>query len=216
MCVDASLLSSYQVARGSSMLDTAGMFKAWWGEAVLNACHVLNRVPTKNSEVTPYEGWKGRKPSLSYLRTWGCLVKVNVPITKKHKLGSKTMDYIYLEYTHNSTCYCFLVVKFGISDMPLNMIMESRDATFFENLFPMKDSHRSPSQENDLTLEHISPIENIEHTHEHVHKGDNVVAPQRSKRQRIAKSFGDDFTVYLVDDIPKSNSEACASPDAEY
>jgi len=31
------------------------------GEAVLIACHVLNRVSTKNSEVTPYEGWKGRK-----------------------------------------------------------------------------------------------------------------------------------------------------------
>ncbi|MBB1235898.1 hypothetical protein EII06_29340, partial [Klebsiella pneumoniae] len=38
----------------------------------------------------------------------------------------------------------------------------------------------------------------------------------RSKRQRTAKSFGDDFTVYLVDDTPKSISEAYASPDADY
>jgi hypothetical protein len=35
--------------------------------------------------------------SLSYLRTWGCLVKVNVPINKKHKLGPKTMDCIFLD-----------------------------------------------------------------------------------------------------------------------
>jgi hypothetical protein len=30
------------------------------------------------------------------------------------------------------------------------------------------------------------------------------------------KSFGDDFTVYLVDNTPKTLSEAYASPDAEY
>jgi transposase InsO family protein len=30
------------------MLDTAGLSKEWWGEAILIACHVLNRVPTKN------------------------------------------------------------------------------------------------------------------------------------------------------------------------
>ena len=65
------------------MLDTAGLSKAWWGEALLTSCHVLNRVPNKDKEKTPYEEWSGRKPSLSYFRTWGCLAKVNVPIPKK-------------------------------------------------------------------------------------------------------------------------------------
>ena len=41
-------------------------------------------------------------------------------------------------------------------------------------------------------------------------------APRRSKRQRVAKSFGDDFIVYLVDDVPKTLPGAYASPDAEY
>ena len=130
----------------------------------MTACHVLNRVPTKNSEVTPYEGWKGRKTPLSYLHTWGCLAKVNVPITKKRKLGPKTVDCVCLGYTHYSTGYRFLVVQSGISDMPINMIMESRDAIFFENIFPMKNSHSSSSQANDLTHEPTTPIEYIEHT----------------------------------------------------
>ena len=38
----------------------------------------------------------------------------------------------------------------------------------------------------------------------------------RSKRQRTAKSFGDDFLVCLLDDTPTSISEAYASPDADY
>jgi transposase InsO family protein len=71
------------------MLETAGLSKEWWGEAILTACHVLNRVPMKNKEVTPFEEWKKKRITLSYLRTWGCLAKVSVPITKKRKLGPK-------------------------------------------------------------------------------------------------------------------------------
>ena len=82
----------------NAMLGTSGLTKAWWGEAIFTACHVLNRVPTKNSEITPYEGWKGRKPSLHYLRTWGCLAMVSVAINKKHKLEPKTVDCIFLGY----------------------------------------------------------------------------------------------------------------------
>ena len=32
----------------NTMLETAGLSKEWWGEAILTAWHVLNRVPTKN------------------------------------------------------------------------------------------------------------------------------------------------------------------------
>jgi hypothetical protein len=49
----------------------------------------------KNKEKTPYEEWIGRKPSLSYLRTWGCLAKFNVPINKKRKLGPKTVNCVF-------------------------------------------------------------------------------------------------------------------------
>ena len=45
---------------------------------------------------------------------------------------------------------------------------------------------------------------------------DDNETPKRSKRQRTAKSFGDDFIVYLVDDTPSSISEAYASLDADY
>jgi hypothetical protein len=44
---------------------------------------------------------------------------------------------------------------------------------------------------------------------------DDNDAPKRSKRQRVEKSFGDDFIVYLVDDTPTTIAEAFASPDAD-
>jgi len=51
----------------NAMLDNAGLSKEWWGEAVLTATHVLNRVPRKNNEVTPFEEWEKKKLNLSYL-----------------------------------------------------------------------------------------------------------------------------------------------------
>ena len=107
----------------------------------MTASHVLNRVPNINKEQTPYEIWMGRKSSLSYLRTWGCLAKVNIPINKKHKLGPKTVDFVILGYAQRSIAYRFLVVKSEVPDMHVDSIMESRDAIFFENVFSMKTMH---------------------------------------------------------------------------
>jgi transposase InsO family protein len=39
----------------NAMLESAGLSKEWWGETILIACHVLNRVLTKNKEITPFE-----------------------------------------------------------------------------------------------------------------------------------------------------------------
>ena len=108
------------------------------GEAALAACYTLNRVPSSKGKITPYEGWKGHKPTLRFLRAWGCLAKVNVPACKKRKLGPKTVDCVFVGYAHNRNAYRFLVVKSEIPDVHTTVI-ESRDATFFETVFPMKE-----------------------------------------------------------------------------
>ena len=42
----------------------------------MTACHVLNRVPTKNKTITPFDEWERKRLKLSYLQTWGFLAKV--------------------------------------------------------------------------------------------------------------------------------------------
>ena len=105
----------------------------------MTACHILNHVPIKNKEIIPFEEWEKKRPTLSYLHTWGCLAKISVPITKKRKFGSKTVDYVFLDYAIHSVGYRFLIVKFGVPDMHVGTIMESKDATFFEIIFPMRN-----------------------------------------------------------------------------
>jgi hypothetical protein len=201
------------------MLDTAGLSKAWWGEVSLTACHVLNRVPNKNKEKTPYEEWVWRKPSLSYLSTWGCLAMVNIPIPKKCKLGPKIVDCIFLGYTQRSIGYRFLVVKSEVPDMHVDIIMKSCDATFFGNMIPMKVMHNTARFSSEIIPESSISDDYFEQPHENifedVREKDDNEAPTRSKRWRTAKSFGDDFIMYLVDDTPTSIAETYASPDAD-
>ena len=144
----------------------------------------------------------GRKPSLSYLRTCGCLAKVNIPINKKRKLGPKTVDCVFIGYAQRSIAYRFLVVKSEVPDMHVDSIMESRDATFFENIFPMKDMHSTSRFSSEITPERVAPTvsETSEQPveREEILEKDDSETPRRSKRQRIVKSFGDDFMVYLV------------------
>ncbi|GKE59036.1 zinc finger, CCHC-type containing protein, partial [Tanacetum coccineum] len=41
----------------NSMLSYSGLSEGFWGEAMLTACYLLNRVPNKNNKITPYELW---------------------------------------------------------------------------------------------------------------------------------------------------------------
>ena len=59
-------------------------------------------------------------------------------------------------------------------------------------------------------------MEYYEQTHDENPEEDDEETLGRGKRQRTAKTFGDDFFVYLVDDTPTSISEAYASPEADY
>jgi hypothetical protein len=147
------------------------------------------------------------------------LAKVNVTINKKRKLGPKIVDCVFLGYAHHSTAYRFLVIKSEIPDVHIDTFLESRDVTFFENIFHMKNSYDMSSLPvnvlADASPEPSGNFDHAEHTPEPIHEEIDSEAPRRSKRSRIAKSFSDDFTIYLMDDTPKTIVEVFASPDAD-
>jgi hypothetical protein len=78
----------------------------------------------------------------------GCLAKVNLLEQKKRELGPKTVDYAFLGYAHNITTYRFLVIKSNTIEQNINTIMESRDASFFEDIFPMRAAGTTSLSEN--------------------------------------------------------------------
>ena len=123
----------------NALLVSSGAPNNLWGEAILSACFLQNRIPHRKTNKTPYELWKGFVPNLKYLKVWGCLAKVLLPETKKRKLGSKTADCVFIGYAQNSAAYRFLVLRSDVLNK--NTIIETKDAKFFENIFPLKIEH---------------------------------------------------------------------------
>ena len=142
---------------------------------------------------------------------------MNVPFNKKHKLGPKTVDCVFLGYAINSVGYRFLVVKSGIPDMRVGGIFESRDATFFENEFSMRGNVPSTSSKGAPDApDTFVPVEYTKQPTTESLEEENDGVARKSKRPRTAKSFGDDFAIYLVDDTTTTIKEAFSSPDADY
>ena len=183
----------------NAMLISSGLPQNMWGEAILSANYLLNKVPKKKAEKTPYELWKGMKPSYKYLRVWGCLAKVAVPLPKKVRIGPKTIDCIFIGYAHNSAAYRFLVYEYNIKDIHQNTIMELRNASLFEDVFPYR-SKKKPSSSKRV-LETIHDNSQDEDT-------DGEVEPGRSKRVRTEKSFSPDFLTYMLEGEPQTYKEA--------
>lgn len=82
----------------NSMLSYSGLSQGFWGEAMLTACYLLNRVPNKRNKVTPYELWTKKKPNLNYLRIWGCRAVVRLPDPKLKTLGERGIECIFVGY----------------------------------------------------------------------------------------------------------------------
>ena len=51
----------------NAILISFGIPQNMWGETILFANYLLNKVPKKKPEKTPYELWRGRQPSYKYL-----------------------------------------------------------------------------------------------------------------------------------------------------
>ncbi|GJX27978.1 zinc finger, CCHC-type containing protein [Tanacetum coccineum] len=77
-----------------SMMSQTTLPKSFWDYALETAARILNMVPTKKVEKTPYEVWHGQAPKLSYLKVWGCetLVKRDT-LTKPDKLEPMSIKY---------------------------------------------------------------------------------------------------------------------------
>jgi hypothetical protein len=77
------------------------------GEALKTATYILNRVPTKATNKTPYELWTGRKPSLKYFRIWGCPAEARPYRPQEKKLDERTVSCYFIGYAERSRGYKF-------------------------------------------------------------------------------------------------------------
>ncbi|GJR84589.1 retrotransposon protein, putative, ty1-copia subclass [Tanacetum coccineum] len=110
-----------------SMMSQTTLPKSFWDYALETAARILNMVPTKKVEKTPYEVWHGQAPKLSYLKVWGCeaLVKRDT-LTKPDKLELRSIKCIFIGYPNETMGYSFYYP-------PENKVLVARNAEFLDN-----------------------------------------------------------------------------------
>ena len=169
-----------------------------WGEAILTACHVLNKVPHKKTKLTPFELWKGHKPNLRYFKVWGCLAFVKLTDPKIPKLGVRATTCAFIGYAINSTAFRFLNIE-------NNVIFELGDAIFHEEKFPFKSKSSGGKEVIENVLSQPS-------SSTHSQNQENLEIELRSKRARVENDFGLEYYVFNVDENPLTLKEALLSP----
>ena len=110
-----------------SMMSRTNLPNFLWGEALKTAMYILNRVPTKSVPKTPFELFKGWKPSLNHLRVWGCPSEVKIYDPMASKLDPKNTRCYFVRYPSGSKGYRFYCPTRGIK------IVEALAAKFLEN-----------------------------------------------------------------------------------
>ena len=191
----------------NSMLNNSGLPHNLWGEALLTANHIFNRIPYKKTNKSPYQIWRGRLPTYKTFKVCGCLAKVLIPIPKMTKVGPKTVDCVFIGFANHSAAYRFLVIKSENPNVHINTIIESNEAEFFEGILPYKDKETISKKRGYDESQNESPKLSVK---------DRDMESRKSKRTKISKDFGPDFISYLTKEEPRTYSEAMRSPEAPY
>lgn len=115
----------YLVEMTRCLLSDSRLQRQFWGEAMMTANYLQNRLPTSASDYTPYELWHGQKPDYSTMRIFGCRAWVQVPRVKRSKLDPAAVCMTFVGYATQQKGYRFWNPR-------ERKIVISRDASFLE------------------------------------------------------------------------------------
>jgi hypothetical protein len=114
------------VGMARSMMKAKKMPATFWGEAMTTAVFILNHAPTKALKgQTPFEAWLERKPSVAFMRTFGCVGHVKTTKPGLGKLEDRSMKAVLLGYEEGSKAY-------RLYDSARGKVLVSRDVGFDE------------------------------------------------------------------------------------
>jgi hypothetical protein len=113
------------VAMARALLKQRRMPVEFWGEAVVIAVYLQNRLPTKSlTDRTPYEAWHGRKPAVNHLRVFDCRVFVK-QLSHVDKLVDRSHAGVFIGYAEGAKVYRIL-------DPAARQVCTTRDVVFDE------------------------------------------------------------------------------------
>lgn len=115
------------------LLIESGITKCLWADAVVTACHIRNKCPSKAIKgESPEALWTGGGVKYDHLRVFGCRAWcVRNRGCKRKKLDTKGEECVFIGYPDD-------VKGYKLWNRRENSFFLSRDVVFDENVFPCK------------------------------------------------------------------------------
>nr|GEY07479.1 hypothetical protein [Tanacetum cinerariifolium] len=180
-----------------SMMSQTTLPNSFWDYALETAARILNMVPTKNVEKTPYEVWHGQDLKLSYLKFRGCeaLVKRDT-FTKPNKLEPIYIKCIFIGYPKETMGYSFYYP-------PENKVLVTRNGEFLENSLITKEASGS-LEDLEIIQEDMHPSIDTSLNHEEDDQEidepqSDIIPIRRSIRTRHAPNHNE---VWVLVELP--------------
>jgi hypothetical protein len=88
------------------MIHSKNLAQHFWGEAINTVYHIINRVYLRpETNKTPYEIWRGKKPTVKYFTTFGSKCYILRDRENLGKFDTKSDEGLFLGYSTNSRAY---------------------------------------------------------------------------------------------------------------
>jgi hypothetical protein len=198
-----------------SMMSQTNLPLSFWGYALETTTFMLNRVPTKSVEGTPYEIWTGKHLGLCFLKVWGC--EAYVKHLMSNKLTLKSDKCFFVGYPREIKGYYF----YNKAEVK---VFVARNGVFMGKEFVSKGVSGGKVQLEEIqeTPKNVlAPTDQIQEVQDVVPLDIEVPAPRRSMRAcRATKKFTlltmEQCNILLLDNgEPMTYTEAMMVPDSE-
>jgi hypothetical protein len=118
-----------------SILIASNLPLLFYGDAILTATYLHNRIVHTGFTKTPYELCKGRPPRVDHLRPFGCIAYVHIPAETRSKLAPAAIKCRLVGYGDDDDVEEIRGYKF-ISETDISYVIYSSDARFDESTTP--------------------------------------------------------------------------------
>jgi len=110
------------------MIHSKKLAQHFWGEAVNTTYHIINRVYLRlETNKTPYEIWRGKKPTVKYFKTFGSRCYILRDRENLGKFDPKSNEGIFLGYSTNSRAYWVFNKRIETVMESINVIIEDKE-----------------------------------------------------------------------------------------